>query len=91
MEIVVENLFTKFRNKGLLQIEIPRLIKDTFNIIDQAENEGLSVVNQGLAELGWGVRIIDHGTYEMIKFLFENHALCDLDKLLYEWSGYRPK
>ena len=69
MENRFNDLFIRFQTKGFKPVEIPWLIKD---VMKAANNDGyftIADINHELEELGWGIRIIDNVTYELINTL----------------------
>ena len=69
MENRLDDLFLSFQTKGFMPIEIPGLIKDVFNIIDNGEYCTITAVNQEMEDLGWGIEIMDNITYELVTSL----------------------
>ncbi|MDH3356370.1 MAG: hypothetical protein OET81_04325 [Desulfobacteraceae bacterium] len=69
MENRLDDLFLRFQTKGFMPIEIPGLIKDVFNIIDNGEYCTITAVNQEMEDLGWGIEIMDNITYELVTSL----------------------
>ncbi len=69
MENRLDDLFLRFQTKGFMPIEIPGLIKDVFNIIDNGEYCTINAVNQEMEDLGWGIEIMDNITYELVTSL----------------------
>jgi len=65
----LDDLFLRFQTKGFMPIEIPGLIKDVFNIIDNGEYCTITAVNQEMEDLGWGIEIMDNITYELVTSL----------------------
>ncbi|MDM8515364.1 hypothetical protein QUF76_04135 [Desulfobacterales bacterium HSG16] len=72
MENICNILFSRLKAKGLVSVEIQRLIKDTFNILDNMEQITSRSVNQYLERLGWEQHMFDDYTFELVLFLFEN-------------------
>ena len=66
MERKFNNLSLRFQTKGFAPIEIPGLIKDIFDVLDKGRDFNVTVVNQELEDLGWGIEILDNVTYEII-------------------------
>ncbi len=60
----LNHLAFKLQKKGFTHIEIPYLVKDVFEILDQDRYCTLPEVNNNLEDLGWGIEIIDKVTYE---------------------------
>ena len=76
----LDDLSLRFQTKGFMPIEIPRLIKDVFNIIGSGRYYTMNVVNQELEDLGWGIGIMDNDTYEMIYSLVKNTSFSDVER-----------
>ncbi len=72
MENICKILFARLKEKGLMSVEIPRLIKDAFNILSNIEQFTVRSVNQYLTGLGWEEHMFDDYTFELVLFLFEN-------------------
>jgi hypothetical protein len=72
MDKTSHNLSVWFKNRGLLQEELPDFIKDVIQLIDEEENRSLNMVNQELEELGWGIQILDETAYNQFLFLHRN-------------------
>jgi len=72
MENKLDDLFLRFQTKGFMPIEIPGLIKDIFDISGNAEYYTLTVVNQEMEDLGWGIEIVDDVTYELVISMVQN-------------------
>ncbi|MGW8325689.1 MAG: hypothetical protein ACWGNI_08265 [Desulfobacterales bacterium] len=70
MDNRLNDLFLRFQTKGFMSIEIPGLIQDVFNIIGKGRYCTITVANQELEDLGWGIEIMDYVTYELINSLF---------------------
>lgn len=84
METIIDHLFLKLKKKGFMQMEIARLIKDVYYLFEGPRENKLTFVNRSLEELGWGMQAMDHTSYEMIKFLFENNTLFEVEKNLHQ-------
>jgi hypothetical protein len=70
----LSDLFLRFQIKGFMPIEIPELVKDVFEIMDNRRNCTISTIDQELEELGWGMNIMDNATYELITSLVESNV-----------------
>ena len=64
MEERLDDLFLMFQTKGFTPIEIPGLMKDVFNIFNNPIYLTITDINQELADLGWGIEIMDNATYD---------------------------
>ncbi|MFC1515258.1 hypothetical protein ACFL7E_00710 [Thermodesulfobacteriota bacterium] len=69
MENRLNDLSLRFQTKGFIPIEISGLIKDVFNILDIGRYCTKTEVNQELEDLGWGIGIMDNGSYELMNSL----------------------
>ncbi len=56
---------------GLVPVEISRLIKDSFNIIQKEHIAERGLVNNKLARLGWETQMLDEITYNLILYCVE--------------------
>jgi hypothetical protein len=65
-------LISRLRDKGLMPVEIPRLIKDAYYIIQKGMVSGRGLVNRKLERMGWETQILDTITYDLMIFCFEN-------------------
>ena len=70
----LSDLFTMFKTKGFMPIELPELVKDIFEIMDQCKNCTITAIDRKLEELGWGLNIMDNATYELITSLVEGNV-----------------
>ena len=70
----LSDLFTMFKTKGFMPIELPELVKDIFEIMDQCKNCTITSIDRELEELGWGLNIMDNTTYELITSLKEGNV-----------------
>jgi hypothetical protein len=70
----LDALFLRFQIKGFLPIEIPELIKDVLDIMDNRELSTITAIDQELEELGWGINIMDNATYKLITSLVEGNV-----------------
>ena len=70
MENRLNDLFLRFKTKGFISIEIPRLMQDVFNMLGKGRYCTITDANQELEDLGWGLSIMDDVTYELINSLF---------------------
>jgi len=66
MRGMLNDLFLRFQKKGFMPIEIPELVKDVLDIMDNREICTMTSIDQELEELGWGINIMDNATYERI-------------------------
>ncbi|MBW2573751.1 MAG: hypothetical protein JRE61_15900 [Deltaproteobacteria bacterium] len=70
----LNDLFLRFQIKGFMPIEIPELVKDVLDIMDNRELSTITAIDQELEELGWGLYIMDNTTYELITSLVEGNV-----------------
>ena len=71
MENRLDKLSLMFQAKGFTQIEIPQLMKDVFSIFNNPIYLTIADINRELADLGWGIEIMDQVTYEFINSLVQ--------------------
>jgi hypothetical protein len=71
MENRLDELSLMFQAKGFTQIEIPQLMKDVFSIFNNPIYLTIADINRELADLGWGIEIMDQVTYEFINSLVQ--------------------
>jgi len=74
MEDRLNDLFLRFQKKGFMPIEIPELVKDVLDIMDNLEICTITTIDQELEELGWGINIMDNTTYELITSVVESNV-----------------
>jgi hypothetical protein len=70
----LSDLFLIFQKKGFMSIEIPELVKDVLDIMDNLEICTIRTIDQELEELGWGIDIMDNTTYELITSVVEGNV-----------------
>ena len=87
MDNIFPILFERFRNKGFMPIELPWLMKDIIDTIQQKENYTLDTVNLELESLGWGIQIMDQAIFEETLFLIENLDDSDFKKYFRQDEG----
>ncbi|MBN1850452.1 MAG: hypothetical protein JW932_17930 [Deltaproteobacteria bacterium] len=66
MEEIHKFLEQKLTNKLLTPTEIPRVIKDVANIMDDGKESTLDNINTRLSFLGWQDRMIDQSILDLI-------------------------
>ena len=69
---VCDTLFGRLTARGLMSVEIPRLIKDVFNIVRDGGNFTVASINMELEHLGWRERVMDETSFKLIIFILEN-------------------
>jgi len=69
---ICDTLFGRLSARGLMSVEILRLIKDVFNIVRDGGDFTVASINQELEFLGWRERIMDVTSFELITFILEN-------------------
>lgn len=87
MDNIFPILLKRFRNKGFMPIELPWLMQDIINTIQQKENYTLNTVNLELESLGWGIQIIDQALFEETLSLIENLSDFDFKKYFRQDEG----
>ncbi|MFZ0448220.1 MAG: hypothetical protein WAL98_03175 [Desulfatiglandaceae bacterium] len=74
MEEIIDSILHKLTGKGLIVVEIPRLIRDVLNIVSDEIVSSAADVNRRLEELGWEKGILDGHTFEQILYLLEQRG-----------------
>jgi hypothetical protein len=69
MTTIIGIISKKLKDKGLIPVEINRLIKDVANIMSNGKYSTPVCVKQNLQRLGWEGYILDNNILELI-FLF---------------------
>ena len=77
---ICDALFGRLFSRGLTPTEIPRLIKDVYNIIGNGGHFTVTSVNQGLKRLGLRGKIMDAIGFELIVFLLENEYDYEVER-----------
>lgn len=72
MDEILNLLFYKLSEKGLIRLEIARLIRDAFNILGEDGDYSVGTINKRLHGIGWEEKIIDEHCLQLLAFLFEN-------------------
>jgi hypothetical protein len=80
MEIRLDDLFQRFKDKGFMPVEISGLVKDVFNIIGNSGCSTIITIDQELEEFGWGIGIMDYVTHELITSLIEDNSSTDVER-----------
>jgi len=86
MGIRLDDLFQRFKTKGFMAIEIPGLVKDVFNMIDNSGYSTISTIDKELEELGWGIGIMDNVTYELITSLLKYNSSIDIKRDIHDMN-----
>ena len=69
MTTIIGIISKKLKNRGLIPVEINRLIKDVANIMSSGKHSTPVCVKQNLERLGWEGYVLDNNILELI-FLF---------------------
>jgi len=72
MEEIFDLLFSKLYNKGLISVEILRLIRDVLNVVDDGSELTVGTLNKKLENLGWREKIMDEFCFQLLISLIEN-------------------
>ncbi|MBF0552642.1 MAG: hypothetical protein HQK60_19185 [Deltaproteobacteria bacterium] len=74
MEQLLDILLVRLCSKGLVPIDVPRVIIDVMHIIGDGGSFTANLVNQQLERLGWQGQVVDDVTFELIVILLENQG-----------------
>ena len=84
MERTLNDLIVRLRTKGFLPVEIPDFVNDTLNLVGSDNCSSINDVNHELEDFGWGIDIMDHGTYGLITALCEKNVALILSGMFKE-------
>jgi len=70
----------RLKNRGLVPIEITRLIKDVYNVIGSVWYFTTADVKYALERLGWERYLLDNYTLELIFLYLDDQALVGLNR-----------
>ena len=70
----------RLKNRGLVPIEITRLIKDVYNVTGSVCNFTTVDVNYALERLGWERNLLDNYTLELIFLYLDDQAVTGLNR-----------
>ncbi len=79
---ICDTLFGRLSARGLMSVEILRLIKDVLNIVGDGGNFTVASINKELERLGWRERIMDETSFELITFILENEYDYEVKRIL---------
>lgn len=79
MEEILDPLRIKLSGRGLMPVEINRLLKDVSNIVSEEEYFTANIINQRLEVLGWQQHIVDEFTLPLIEFILEETAALRME------------
>jgi len=68
---ILETICTRLFQKGLMPVEIKRLVKDVLNIIEYSGVFNHASLKQDLERLEWEDNILDSYTFELILYYLE--------------------
>jgi hypothetical protein len=69
---ICETLFGRLSARGLIGDEIPRLITDVLNIVQDGGDFTVMSINDELVRIGWRERVMDEISFELITFILES-------------------
>ena len=72
MEQIFNTLLSRLSSKGLAPQEVPCLIRDVLNIINNGGEFTVRTISEKLENLGWKEQIMDEFIFELILYLLEN-------------------
>ena len=78
-DVVCRTLMKRLSSRGLLPVEIHRLIRDVSNITQDHGDPECASVARDLARLGWREPVMDEVSFELIVFILENDPGCAWD------------
>lgn len=78
MSKIMDMILMKLMDKGLVPIEINRLIKDVSNVIGKGRNFTLTSVKQDIQSLGWEGHVLDNRIMELIYMFLDDEERSDI-------------
>jgi hypothetical protein len=80
VDTILGLLLNRLTHKGLISVEIPRLVEDVVNIVKDGGNFTVNLVNNRLENLGWNRGLMDEATFDLIICLMENEEQIKVDR-----------
>lgn len=71
---ILEAICIRLLHKGLMPVEIKRLVKDVLNIIEGGGIFNHAILQQEIARSGWEDHILDSYTFELILYYLEREG-----------------
>ena len=72
MPKIMDMISTRLGDRGLVSLEINRLIKDVSNVIGKERHFESTSLKKALKSLGWEEHILDYHTLELICLFLED-------------------
>jgi len=73
MTTIIGIISKKLKDRGLIPVEINRLIKDVANVMSSGKYSTPICVKQNLERLGWEGYVLDNNILELIFLLLNDH------------------
>jgi hypothetical protein len=87
MRDIVNLLLHCLSRKGLMPLDVKKLIKDVLYVLNDGVEMRPQVVNQRLEDLGWNEKILDEYTLDLILCLLFDIAKCNVRLYAEESDG----
>ena len=66
MEQIIESLFSRLADKGLAPEQIPGLLRDVGNTLQEDGNTNAYMISERLVYLGWDEEMVDEYLFQLI-------------------------
>ena len=75
MTTIIGIISKKLKDRGLIPVEINRLIKDVTNVMSSGKYCTPVCVKQNLERLGWEGYVLDNNILELISLFLSDHKI----------------
>ena len=75
MTTIIGILSKKLRDRGLIPVEIDRLVKDVANVMSSGKYSTPVCVKQNLERLGWEGYVLDNNILELISLFLSDQKM----------------
>jgi hypothetical protein len=72
MAIQMESLIKRLNIRGISSAQIPGLIRDVFRVVESRGYFTTTLVNDCLQQLGWGQKVLDETSFQLIVYILES-------------------
>ena len=75
MTTIIGTISKKLKDRGLIPVEIKRLIKDVANVMSNGKYSTPVYVKQNLERLGWEGYVLDNNILELISLFLSDQKI----------------
>jgi hypothetical protein len=84
---ILPDLCQRFYNKGLMSVEVKRIIGDILNIIGDGGYYSADILNRKLERLGWKRNIVDIYIFELVLYYLKCEGTYNVEAYIEKNSG----